>query len=190
VSRAWNIGAVGIAALLASSVGVISLITADGGEALERPSAAAPAFPEASAPAAPAPVAAAPAAEASEGTVPSPARTPPPVHRAPAPPNRTADNALTPATHQARISFRGQLTAGVAEMQRRVARCASNTTFNLDLETVEAGIRVLDVTPEPGISTDQEAACARSALKGKVIPPPSAEPGRRWRMPLTVRSTG
>jgi hypothetical protein len=196
VSRAWAIGVAGIAALLASSIGVISLTTRDGGDpgALEAHSGAAPypSSPRDSATAAPASSAVPTLPEAAGDSTRSAASTPPaPAPRAPPEsPSRTGNNALTPATHHARISFRGQLIAGVAEIQKLVAHCAAETTFILDVETGEAGIRILDVQPEPGVSTDQEAACARSALKGKVFPPPSAEPGRRWKMPLNVRPTG
>jgi hypothetical protein len=82
------------------------------------------------------------------------------------------------------------MTAGMAEIQKRVSGCArSDAAFKLDLETVANGIRVLDVQPEPGVSTGDDVACARAALMGEIIPAPDAEPGRRWQMPLSVRAS-
>jgi hypothetical protein len=73
---------------------------------------------------------------------------------------------------------------GFAALQRRVARCgATDAWFTLDVETVEGGVRVIEVQLVfPGSAGDANVACARSLLLGETVPVPSAKPGRRWEM--------
>jgi hypothetical protein len=111
-----------------------------------------------------------------------------PVPAAEAVVSRTADGALTPATHRERISFRQEMVRGVASLGTLVAGCSlgGDATLLLDLESVRGGVTVLDARVEPGSAIPaSRVECARSVLRGHIIEAPSAEPGRRWQMPFT-----
>ncbi|GAO02881.1 hypothetical protein PSR1_01758 [Anaeromyxobacter sp. PSR-1] len=79
----------------------------------------------------------------------------------------------------------------MAALRQRAQRCAppggAGASVLVALETVEGGIRVLDARAQaPGSATEAEVSCARAALAGQVLPAPSAEPGRRWQLPLPL----
>jgi hypothetical protein len=97
----------------------------------------------------------------------------------------------TPAPRRRALrSFRQEMKAGLAALQKRVAECAApKASFTLDVETFDGGVRVLDAHLNPGGSAaDPAVACARAALLGETIAAPSAEPGRRWQMPFLAPS--
>jgi hypothetical protein len=102
---------------------------------------------------------------------------------------------MPPSRRHALISFRREVIAGLADLQARVARCApaaglSPTSFMLSVESVEGGVRIVEAQPEPrGSASEAEVTCARAALRGHVIPAPSAEPGRRWQLRFSPRSS-
>ncbi|ABC80688.1 hypothetical protein [Anaeromyxobacter dehalogenans] len=144
----------------------------------------------------PAPLAAAP--EPSAPSV-APAPAPPPAATAPgAAPlraggvDRSPQRAMPAQRRHALASFRRELAGGMAALQQRAQRCAppdgAGAAVVVALETVEGGIRVLDARPQaPGGATEAEVSCVRAALAGQVLPAPSAEPGRRWQLPLAIR---
>lgn len=115
---------------------------------------------------------------------------PPPAARRSGQPRPTLQNGLPPQQHLARISFRGEMLKGFASLQEQVARCsASDASFTLDVETVEGGVRIVDAKLESqGQASEAGVTCARSALRGRVITAPSAEPGKHWQMPFAVAS--
>jgi hypothetical protein len=100
---------------------------------------------------------------------------------------RSAQPGLDPAKHQSRISFRGEIAAGLAALQKSVAPCgASDLTFTLDLETIDGGIRVLEASIASGAPPeDRRASCASAAVRGQVIPAPNALPGQHWQIPFS-----
>lgn len=104
-------------------------------------------------------------------------------HRTPAAP--------TPARREALADFRRHFKAGVAVLQERVAGCSpAGATFDLSLESVEGGVRVVDAAvASRGEATDAEVSCARSALQGQVIPAEDVLPGKQWRVPFAVPSS-
>jgi hypothetical protein len=87
-------------------------------------------------------------------------------------------------TRRARASFRLEMKAGFAALQKRVAPCAAaDASFTLDVETVEGGVRIVDAHLEArGSATDASVSCARTALLGETISIPSAQAGRRWQL--------
>jgi hypothetical protein len=89
-----------------------------------------------------------------------------------------------------RVSFRMELISALAALQREVARCAVGATasFLLDVETVQGGVRILAAEPASGAIDAAGAACVQSVLRGRVVPVPTAEPGRQWQMALAVSS--
>jgi hypothetical protein len=86
--------------------------------------------------------------------------------------------------------FRLELKTGLSELQMRVQGCSVvDASFQLDVESVEGGVRVVSAAVEsPGRSSPADVACAQSMLRGQVIPAASVEPGRRWRLPFAVRA--
>jgi hypothetical protein len=138
----------------------------------------------------PAPVGAAPAVD-----------TPPP--RRPRPPGTLSrvQQAAPRAERRSLASFRLELKAGMAELQKRIAHCAGEAdrglggiapggdaglaSFVLDVETVQGGLRIVEARREAG-GSDAAVDCAQTTLRGHVIPAPSAAPGRRWQMPFAL----
>ena len=132
-----------------------------------------------------------PAASAAAGRRPGEAGTaaPPPTRRSV--PGRIPETAVPREKHQAAISFRQQMIAGIASLKGAVAPCGlADRPLMLSLESVEGGVRVVDVRPDRRAPADESAeACARSLLVGRLISAPSVEAGRRWQMPLAVGPT-
>jgi hypothetical protein len=97
---------------------------------------------------------------------------------------RAAREGAPAATRAPVVSFRREMKAGFAALQRRVARCgAEDAWFTLDVETVAGGVRVVEARVEfPGSAGEAGIACARSILVGETIAAPSAPPGRRWQV--------
>jgi hypothetical protein len=102
------------------------------------------------------------------------------------------------SVRRTRSSFRRELIAGLATLQKQAAKCASgnaaagraalaDTGFTLALETIAGGIRVADVRLESrGTASETDVACVRAALRGEVVPAASAEPGRTLTLPFSV----
>ncbi|MFY3743623.1 dihydrolipoamide succinyltransferase [Anaeromyxobacter sp. Red801] len=130
----------------------------------------------------------------------APAPAPAPAPPAPAPGtaalrpggvDRSPQRAMPAQRRHALASFRRELAGGMAALRQRAQRCAppggAGASVLVALETVEGGIRVLDARAQaPGSATEAEVSCARAALAGQVLPAPSAEPGRRWQLPLPL----
>lgn len=119
-------------------------------------------------------------------------------HRAPEP-----QEVMPPSRRVALASFRRELIAGLADLDRRLAPCASRRpsggakpggeppSFILAVESVAGGVRVTEVRLESsGGASDADVACARSLLRDHVIPARSAEPGRRWQLRFSPRPRG
>lgn len=191
--RIFLAGVVAVALLLAGSVAVISWATRDPGAVMVPRAVGEPS----GAPAAPAldPTPAMPAAALAPTAKPDeraePAEPAEPAAARPPGPLATDGSAQrsAPERQQVRASFRGELRAGFSALQERVSACsAPGVSFTLSLEAVEGGVRILDATVESrGAVGEAEISCARSALRGQVVPAPSAEPGRRWQLPFSVR---
>lgn len=83
------------------------------------------------------------------------------------------------------------LKAGFALLQERVAGCsAADASFSLDVESTEGGVRIVRATPQATAAAgDPGVRCVQAALHGQLIKAPSVEPGRRWQLPFTVRSS-
>jgi hypothetical protein len=103
----------------------------------------------------------------------------------------------TPAARRrALVAFRRELAAGLRGLDDRLGRCSpvapaasgaparsglADTSFTLTVETVDGGVRIADAAIDArGGASEAEVACALSALRGEVIPAPSAAPGSRW----------
>jgi hypothetical protein len=141
------------------------------------------------------PVPAAPGAR-SDGETVAPGEPPAMDGLAPRPPVRAVDALMPAQRRQALRAFRLELKAGLAALAERVAGCAAaggpeapasraGASFTLEVETVEGGVRIVEVRPDAG--GEAEVACGRAALLGAVIPAPSAEPGRRWPIAFAPR---
>lgn len=113
----------------------------------------------------------------------SPERRPPRIHKAAAEMPARRRHALR--------DFRLELKAGVTALQQRVSACAlSGASFNLALESVKGGVRIVNATVDSaGASDESGVACAEAALRGQLIPAASIEPGKRWQMPFAVDSS-
>lgn len=135
----------------------------------------------------------------------SPAAERAPQRRAPeAAPVRVAatQEVMPPTRRHGLVSFRRELKTGLADLERRIASCATKdedlqrrgspareaVSFLLEVETVAGGLRIAGARPDStGTASDAEVACARSFLLHHVIPAPSAEPGRRWQLRFSPR---
>jgi hypothetical protein len=201
VRRAFLAGLTANALLLASSIATIHWTTGDRPVVLGAPRAIASATPPLYAPpiqieatvtprALPAiPVAPVPPPEPLAVAAPPPAaprRDPALLPRKPEI-HRTAEPMEAPRRKNLR-DFRLELRAGVAELRQLVSACSvQGASFNLAVESVDGGVRVLDATIESaGEASALDVACAQAALRGRVIPASRAEPGRRWQMPLAI----
>jgi hypothetical protein len=145
-----------------------------------------------------------PATEPAQVTTAPTAETPPP--RRPRPPGTLSrfQEAAPRAERRSLASFRLELKAGMAELQKHLAHCAGETdrglggaaprrddgpvSFVLDVETVQGGLRILEARRDAG-GSEAAVECAQTALRGHVIPAPSATPGRHWQMPFALGST-
>jgi hypothetical protein len=120
----------------------------------------------------------------------------------PPPGARRAKDLMPPPRRHALVSFRREIIAGFAELERRVAACEprgvqprtrgglSEASFLLSVESVAGGVRILEAQPESrGSASDAEVACARAALRGHLIPASSAEPGRQWQLRFSPKSS-
>jgi hypothetical protein len=98
--------------------------------------------------------------------------------------DRRLPGGMAAPTRRARASFRLEMKAGFAALQKRVAPCAAaDASFTLDVETVEGGVRIVDAHLEArGSATDASVSCARTALLGETISTPSAQAGGRWQL--------
>ena len=112
------------------------------------------------------------------------------VHRAPAPPSRSAGGSLESDFVRVRRNFRDELEHGLSVLQQSVAECsAASASFKLDLESIPGGIRIKDAQVEDkGDVSDRAIACAQSKLREHVIDAPSVEPGRKWQISLAIRA--
>jgi hypothetical protein len=196
VGRAFRAGLLAIAMLAAASLAAVSWLTR-GGQAPEPPAPnAATKVAEGEPPAdAPPTGETSPASDRSPDLPPaaSPAATP-----WPHPTGRDPIAVMPAARRRALRAFRRELTAGLAALRERVQACPAanggppsgasppSASFVLEVETVEGGLRIVDASPEGrGSPGDPRVACARAALRGQLIPAPSAEPGRRWQLPFS-----
>ena len=104
--------------------------------------------------------------------------------RAPAP--------MPTARRKALSGVRRDLKTGLAQLQERVAGCSvADASFSLAVESTEKGVRIVDALLEsPAAADDRGIACVQSALRGQLIPSRTIPPGRHWRMPFAVRSSG
>jgi hypothetical protein len=81
--------------------------------------------------------------------------------------------------------------AAFASMKDEVGRCAPGrpVLLVLDLEGVHGGLRVREVRADPPASVAlRETACIAAALRGRIVPVPNVELGRRWHVTLPVGS--
>lgn len=59
--------------------------------------------------------------------------------------------------------------------------------LRLEIETLDRGLRVVDALPARGAAPDAPAAaCAREALRGKVMPSRLARAGTSFQMPFRM----
>jgi hypothetical protein len=103
--------------------------------------------------------------------------------------HRAGPAALPPPVHRARKNFRLEVQDGLAALQEDVARrcSASDTSFVLEVESVDGGIKILDATLDSqGNASDKAVSCAQKALRGHFIESPSAEPGRHWKLSFAI----
>jgi hypothetical protein len=86
-------------------------------------------------------------------------------------------------------SFRRELAAGITELESNLAACEpADATFQLEIETVSGGARILEASvTSPGSATPRALDCARAKLRGYTLGTPSAETGRRLSMPFSMR---
>lgn len=196
MTRAQRNGYLVLSALLAGGLALLAAFADRDPRGLASTGEGAPA---AAAEAPPAPRAAAGAPEVAPGPGPAPTHAAP--GRAPlraGGEDRSPQRSMPPSRRHALASFRRELAAGMAVLQDRLARCAgaagpggAGAAVLVALETVHGGIRVLDARAQgPGSASDAEVSCARAAVAGQVLPAPSAEPGRRWQLPLALRPPG
>jgi hypothetical protein len=205
VSRIFLSGVLAIALLFVGSVAVVWWST-EGDEApvASSPSGR-PATPERVAAAAPtAPLAAPsalPAALAADGSGGGPGREPVALPPRPEASPRATKGVLSPqrgtpgvsrqasmpaSRRRALFAFRHAMKTQLPALREQLARCApdlSETAFVLTMEGVEAGARIADArVEERGSASEAEAACAASALRGRVIPSSTGVPASRWEM--------
>ncbi len=59
--------------------------------------------------------------------------------------------------------------------------------LRLEIETLDRGLRIVDAPPASGAAPDAPAAaCAREALRGKVMPSRLARAGTSFQMPFRM----
>jgi hypothetical protein len=195
VHRALLAGLTANALLFASSIATVTWATADRPVVIDAPRVVVAATPplytpiEIEGPLPAIPVAPVPPPEPLAVAAPPPAaprRDPALLPRKPEI-HRTAEPMEAPRRKNLR-DFRLELRAGVAELRQLVSACSvQGASFNLAVESVDGGVRVLDATIESaGEASALDVACAQAALRGRVIPASRAEPGRRWQMPLAI----
>jgi hypothetical protein len=187
VSRIFLSGLLAIALLFLGSVAIVYRF--GGGS----PGASAASSPRsAPVPGSDRPASLAPVRGASGAAAPRAAERPAPAE---APRRTPKPEVMPPSRRHALVSFRREMMAGLAELEARVGRCAPGSaaasdtgsrraaSYTLGLETVGGGIRIADVRLEArGSASDADVACATAALRDRVIPAPSAEPGRSWQL--------
>jgi hypothetical protein len=193
VLRSFCAGLSATAVLVASSVACIAWLTRP--DLPPDPSAARAAS------GAVAPPPPAPAAQRAPAGSPRHAAAAPATPRAPtlagafAPPRRdpvapTARRSMPRQRRRELSSFRRELIAGFAALERAVALCApADASFVLEVETVTGGARIIGAAIDSrGAASDAALACARSRLLGHTISAPSAEPARHLHMRFSVKS--
>jgi hypothetical protein len=105
----------------------------------------------------------------------------------------------TPARPVLLGPVRGDLGLGLAQLESRAARCASErdpaaataageTLLSLEIETIDGGLRIADALPGSERGDARAADCAREALQGQIIPSRLARAGTRFQMPFRVRA--
>lgn len=111
-----------------------------------------------------------------------------------------SDSASQPGSHVKVVALgpvRGDLALGLDRLQASVARCAATEAgrseaggemiLRLDIETLDRGLRVVDALPAGVTAPDAPAAaCAREALRGKVMPSRLARAGTSFQMPFRM----
>lgn len=192
--RVFLAGVLAIALLFAGSVAVIVY----GAPAVAPPLGARPGAPPPPAPAAeraplapltgpagPAPIAEPPVPPAALLAIPlPPPEAPPAVQRA----------AVELQTHHSRVAFRQELVAAIATLHAEVAACdgrerLAGASLILSLEGGAGSVRIADASAgKAGAASAADVRCAIGAVRGKVLPVPSAIPGSRWQMPFALRS--